>query len=137
MKNNLVKIIAILAFIFLNCSTNAFGQAVRFRATSISTKTSYEGKWGEWSPDQKINHLITLDINNNKITIDDGRAESVLEIVNTKQTTNKNGVSQFEFGCIQNGINYGIIWIMEGKMMPVYVLYDGTQISYTVYLYKE
>ena len=136
MKNNLIKIIAVLAFIFLNCSINVFGQATKFRATSIATKTSSEGKWGEWSPDQKINHLITLDINNNKITIDDGRAESVLEIVNIDKTINKYGVTEYKFECMQNGAKCAVLWIFEKKMM-VYVLYANTQIFLTVSPSKE
>jgi hypothetical protein len=70
MKNKYFKTLVLLITFLLTISISATGQVRKFKSTSYSYMYKInEYRWSDWSESTESSVLITLDLNNERITI--------------------------------------------------------------------
>ena len=134
MKNNLIKIISILTLIFLTHSTNVLGQVLKFNATLISVARLVGSEFKETASNEKHNELFVLDYTNKIITVTSNNKSSIttLKIVDQNKITNKDGVPQLTFECLNGKDTCKVVWIVPGKIMLWYMLTGETVLLYEI-----
>ncbi len=137
MKNNLIKIIAVLALIFLTCSINVFGQVHKFKITSYSSIL----QGGGLSSSSSLDGGFLIDFYNQKITMTIGTTEKkvlekIFEIVDTKKSKDRYGRSLFTFDCVSSGTKCSIMMSIQDQV--IYEIYSEQKFEgFVYYLVKE
>jgi hypothetical protein len=138
MKKNLIRTIAILAFMFTTSSTSVFGQVYKLRSTSLSSRNSINDyKWTEWSDAIECNVLITFDLTDDRITIY-SKVTQVYDIAEYEgKTTDNDGDDLYSYYCIdKDGIKCRVKWMKlhsQNERMQMYVYYNDMNWLYNIY----
>jgi hypothetical protein len=103
MKNKYFKTLVLLITFLLTISISATGQVRKFKSTSYSYMYKInEYRWSDWSESTESSVLITLDLNNERITIYSA-TKQVYDIAEYEgETTDDDGDDFFSFFCVNN-----------------------------------
>ena len=90
----------VIALAFLNFGIqNSFSQAYKYQTTGFSVlEKDKKGNWGKWSDLEKVNLLVTLDTDKNRIIIY-SREIQIYKIVNYEKKEENDTDEIFPFSC--------------------------------------
>lgn len=128
MKRLLTFLILVIAVITVSA------QVVNFRTTSFTYKEyTYRG-WTNWSPTQKSDMLITMDINNDIITIYSPVVQRYHIYDTTGAYTDSDGEPVIKFKFIDQDGDYGImrLTIRNDGRSEIYIDFNNVHWCYTV-----
>lgn len=101
--NRAIKLMGLIAIMILALSTFSFSQTYKLKTTSISTRqktNNYE--WGDWSEWKDVSMLITLNIDEERITIY-SKEKQVYDIVDFEdEKEDEDGNRIMTFYCVDN-----------------------------------
>ena len=135
-KKHLKLSLTILSLFFASVTLS---QVTKFRTTSLSMKTKNERtkQWNKWSEPEKVDVLITIDIENNRIKIF-SKGEQVYDIIQyyEKETDNE-GDETLQFQCVnEDGLKCFVRFVVlnsrEGKRQ-LYVDFADIMWVYNIY----
>lgn len=131
------KILLPLFFIFIG--TVAYGQVTKYRTTSVSIKTKNKSnnQWTKWSEPEKVNVLITVDIENNRIKIF-SKKDQIYDIIqyNDKETDD-DGDDVLQLLCVnEDGLKCNVRFVVlnskNGKRQ-IYIDFADMIWMYNIY----
>lgn len=134
-KQKLIKTLGLV--VLLMFATTAFGQVYKLKATSSSYRyITNQNTWSEWSELSESGVLISIDLNNDRITIY-STTHQVYDIATYEgKTIDKDGDVIFSYFCIdKNGLTCRVQTMtrhsQNGKMQ-MYVYYDDMNWGYNI-----
>ena len=96
----MTKLKIIIALVFLQFGIQkSFSQVYKYQTTGFSVlEKDKKGNWGKWSDLEKVNLLVTLDTDNNRIIIY-SREIQIYKIVNFEKKEENDTDEIFPFSC--------------------------------------
>jgi hypothetical protein len=135
MKKTLLLTITLL---FLGLVTSS-AQIYRLRTTAYAvTSTDENGTWEDWSDWTDISLLVTLDIDNVRVTIYSDPKE-VYDVIDSEEgTVDADGDSVYKFTCLdKDGVECTVKFMQrdsqDDKREEIYITYDDVAWVYKVY----
>jgi hypothetical protein len=137
MRNQLHKILITLTLIFITSSTIIHGQFYKYKSTSVSMRFKLdENKWSDWSEPEEAIILLTIDVNNDRITVY-SKETQIYEILEYKdKTTDEDGDDVLSHYCLDKngGKCFVKLFVLnsQNKRKQLYVFYNDMQWVYNI-----
>lgn len=106
------KLLIVLLFVFGICGfgLQANAQVYSFKTTGFASKyVTDRGVWTKWSDWQPSHLLITMDLNNDLVTIYSQRTQIYKVTEYVRQFTDESNGTQLEFKFIDQDMDYGVL----------------------------
>lgn len=118
----IIKLICSALLLFCLSSLNLFSQVAKLKSTAISYKYNVNG-WSDWSDWEETSVLITIDMNNDRITIY-SKDKQVYDVVKIDETTyDKEGNKILALYCVDKA---GLTCVV--KLVKLKSYYDSKQL---------
>jgi lipopolysaccharide export system protein LptA len=137
MKTNFINKFGFV-FMLLLLSLPAFGQVLKLKATSFATKIKISSnKWSEWSETTESSVLITVNLNNDRITIYSNTTQVYDIAKHEGKITDNDGDEIVSFYCVnKDGLTCRVRIVKlnsQNKRNQVYVDFRDIKWYYNVY----
>lgn len=99
--------------LFLLIGFTASAQVVNFRTTAYAQKTKTYGTWSSWSDWQSSNMLITVDLNNDIVTVYSPKTQIYAVYESVSNYYDSDGDYNMVFRFIDQDYDYGIMRLLQ------------------------
>lgn len=106
-----MKKLCLILFLLIGFTTSA--QVVNFRTTAYAQKTKTYGTWSSWSDWQSSNMLITVDLNNDIVTVYSPKTQIYAVYESVSNYYDSDGDYNMVFRFIDQDYDYGIMRLLQ------------------------
>ena len=129
------KFLITLTLIFVTGSTVIHGQFFKYKSTSVSIRYKLDEKnWSDWSEPREAIILITIDVNNDRITIYSSKTQIYEILIHEDKIVGDDIYSHYCLG--ENGKKCRVNLVLrnsKNKLLQLYVNYPDVSWVYNIY----